>query len=173
MKVLVYGYGNPGREDDGLGIACTEILEEWVQQNGWDNFAFDMNYQLNIEDALEISQYDAVLFIDASTEPIDDFIISEVEASDKVNFTMHSASPSYIKHLCKQIYNIEPLVYLIHIKGYNWSMKEGIGEQASANLDKTVRHLKKLLIHPDWTDKINNFLGKGITKPPGIMESES
>lgn len=173
MKILIYGYGNPGREDDGLGIICTERLENWVRQNDLKDFAFDMNYQLNIEDALEISQYDSVIFIDASTEPIDDFIVSEVEASDKVNFTMHSASPSYIKYLCKQIYEKEPMVYLIHIKGYNWSMKEGLSEKASTNLKHTVTHLQKLLIHPDWPDKIGNFLEKGVVKPPSILENES
>jgi len=168
MKVLVYGYGNPGREDDGLGIAFTEQLEKWAEQNKLEHFYFDMNYQLNIEDAFEISGYDAVLFVDASTELIEDFIVSKVEPSDKVNFTMHSASPSYISHLCKQIYDVEPLTYLIHIKGYNWSMKEGISEEALSNLSQTITHMQKLLLHSDWPDRIDGFLDKGISKPPNV-----
>ena len=172
MKVLIYGYGNPGREDDGLGIACTQKLEDWARRNEIKDFSFDMNYQLNIEDALEISQYDAVLFIDASTEPIEDFIISEVKASDKVNFTMHSASPSYIKYLCRQIYNIEPLVYLVHIKGYQWSMKEELSEKAASNLERTVTCLQELLIQPHWSDQIENFSCKGIVQSPTILKNE-
>lgn len=172
MKVLVYGYGNPGREDDGLGIAFTEKLEKWAEQNELEHFYFDMNYQLNIEDAFEISDYDAVLFVDASTELIEDFIISEVEPSDKVNFTMHSASPSYISHLCKQIYNVEPLIYLIHIKGYKWSMKEGMSEKALSNLNQAVTHMQKLLIYSDWPDRIGNFLGKGVVKSPSVVEDK-
>ncbi len=166
MKLLIYGYGNPGREDDGLGIACTEKLETWARQKKLKGFSFDMNYQLNIEDALEIAQYDAVLFIDASTEPIDDFMVSEVKASDKVNFTMHTASPSYIKYLCKQMYQAEPLVYLIHIKGYQWSMKEGLTKKAASNLKKTLSYLQELLVRPDWPDQIGNFYGKELMKPP-------
>ncbi len=172
MKVLIYGYGNPGREDDGLGIACTQRLEDWARQNAPGDFAFDMNYQLNIEDALEISVYDAVLFIDASTEPIEDFLISEVKASDKVNFTMHSASPSYIKYLCKQMYDMEPLVYLVHIKGYQWSMKEGLSEKATSNLEKTVTCLQELLIRPDWPDQIGNFTCNNVVKPITEINNE-
>ena len=51
-KILVYGYGNPGRQDDGLGVALVEELEQWVATEKIPGLDFDSNYQLNAEDAL-------------------------------------------------------------------------------------------------------------------------
>ena len=34
MRILIYGYGNPGRQDDGLGIRLSEELENWAHQQG-------------------------------------------------------------------------------------------------------------------------------------------
>ena len=70
MKILIYGYGNPGRQDDGLGNAFTNRIQEWVAIEGLHDFHFDSNYQLNIEDAEAISNMDLVIFADASEEEI-------------------------------------------------------------------------------------------------------
>ena len=32
-KILIYGYGNPGRQDDGLGTMLVERLEQRVLAN--------------------------------------------------------------------------------------------------------------------------------------------
>jgi len=45
--ILVYGYGNPGRGDDGLGPALVEALE-LLGATGLD---CESDYQLAIEDA--------------------------------------------------------------------------------------------------------------------------
>lgn len=145
MKILVYGYGNPGREDDGLGIKFAESVEEWTLDNPSLELEVDMNYQLNIEDALTISGYDVVFFIDASMEDIGDYQITRIQPSEKVNFSMHAVSPSYITYLCQTIYDKHPLLYLVHIKGYHWELKEGISAKAESNLDEALNYLKDLL----------------------------
>ena len=77
-NVLLYGYGNPGRQDDGLGNAFIDRIEEWIKEEGLENIELDSNYQLNIEDAEAISNYDIAIFIDASVEEIDDFCVTKV-----------------------------------------------------------------------------------------------
>ena len=125
MQILVYGYGNPGRQDDGLGIALTQRLEVWASENGLTGIEFDNNYQLNIEDAAAIAEKDLVIFADASQEEIEDFCVSQVDGSAKVSFTTHAASPGYIVQLCKELFEKEPVVLLLHIKGYEWAFQEG------------------------------------------------
>ena len=66
--VLIYGYGNPGRQDDGLGNEFVEIMEKWIADEGIKNVFTDSNYQLNIEDADTISSKDIVVFVDATIE---------------------------------------------------------------------------------------------------------
>jgi hydrogenase maturation protease len=148
MQILIYGYGNPGRQDDGLGIALTERLAEWASENQITGVEFDNNYQLNIEDAAEIAQKDLVIFADASDEDIESFCLSQVGVSSEVSFTTHAASPGYIVQLCKELFQKEPLVFLLHIKGYEWAFQEGLSEPAGKNLDQAYEYMQSLLADP-------------------------
>jgi len=148
MRILVYGYGNPGRQDDGLGIALVSQLQEWAAENQIPGMSFDQNYQLNIEDAEAISNHDVVIFVDASDEEIDDFCLSVVDGTGKLAFTTHSASPAYILKLSQELFNKHPLVLLLHIKGYAWDFKEGLSEEAKVNLHAAYAYMTGLLQGP-------------------------
>ena len=148
-KIFIYGYGNPGRQDDGLGNLFVEKISEWVQQEGFKNFKFDSNYQLNIEDAAEIAGFDIVIFVDASVEDIQDVVLDEITPKTKVEFSMHSVSASYVVQLCNDIYKESPRAYLLHIKGYEWEFREGITAGASENLQKALEFMKPLLKAPE------------------------
>ena len=149
MKILLFGYGNPGRQDDGLGIAFVDAIKAWAEKEGLQGIKFESNYQLNIEDADLIADKDLVIFADASTEELDDFCISVVDGSANVTFTTHAASPGYIVQLCKELFEKKPAVYLLHIKGYEWEFKEGFSREAAANLDKAIACFQPLLKHPE------------------------
>jgi hydrogenase maturation protease len=149
LKVLIYGYGNPGREDDGLGNAFVNRIREWVAIEGLHDFYFDSNYQLNIEDADAIADKDLVIFADASEEDIEDFCLSKVDGTSGVTFTTHAASPGYIVKLCEDLFNKKPTVLLLHMKGYEWEFKEGLSEKATANLNAALVYMKKKLLRPE------------------------
>ena len=148
QKILIYGYGNPGRQDDGLGITFTERIEEWAKQESVTNIDVDNNYQLNIEDASNISEYDIVYFVDASKEAIYNYFIEEVIPSAKVDFTTHSASPGFILDLCHKIYQKYPKTYLIHIKGYEWEFLGEMTEKAKKNLEQAFQYFIKNVVDP-------------------------
>ncbi|MCD6565713.1 MAG: hypothetical protein J7K53_07185, partial [Bacteroidales bacterium] len=74
--ILIYGYGNPGREDDGLGNAFVGAIRSWIEKNKLTHIEIDSNYQLNIEDADIMARNDIVLFVDATEEPIENFCIT-------------------------------------------------------------------------------------------------
>jgi hydrogenase maturation protease len=146
-RILIYAYGNPGRQDDGLGNRLVEELEKWTGDNHLTNIAFESNYQLNIEDAASISDKDIVIFVDASEEDIEDIDFSIVEPSEgKSEFTTHSASPAFVLALCIQLYNRHPKTFLLQIRGYEWDFKEGLSEQAGKNLEKALEFLKGRLM---------------------------
>lgn len=157
MRILVYGYGNPGRQDDGLGIALTNKLESWAVENDLNEIRFDNNYQLNIEDAEAISNQDLVIFADASEEDIPDFCLSVVDGTSKVAFTTHAASPGYILNLCQELFQKDPLVLLLHIKGYEWEFKEGLSLRAAENLEHAFEYMKDILSD---SSAIKESLGK-------------
>jgi len=159
-NILIYGYGNPGREDDGLGIAFAEKLESWANENSIKNISFDSNYQLNIEDAEKVSQYDLVIFADASTEDIPDFCISLLDGTKNVSFTTHAASPGYVVYLCQDLFQKDPKAYLLHLKGYQWEFKEGLTTEAESNLEKALAFFIPILENISVRDYTDSFRKK-------------
>jgi hydrogenase maturation protease len=143
-KILVYGYGNPGRQDDGLGVMLSMELERWAEVNGLP-VQTDSNYQLNPEDAAGIANYDLVIFADASKESISDFIFEPLAISDKVEFGMHSFSPAYVLNLCKMIFHYEPETYLLHIRGYEWNFMGKMTGAARNNLNVAIAYLETFI----------------------------
>lgn len=156
-KILIYGYGNPGRQDDGLGAAFIQKVDDFIIQNNLDHIFTDCNYQLNIEDADTVSKATAVVFVDASQEEnIEHFSLSEVDASDaRVEFSMHAVSPSFVIDLCRKIYGVSPIAWLIHIKGYEWDFKEEMSEKAKENLEMAFDFFKPFLLTKQPSDLIN------------------
>ena len=149
LRILFFGYGNPGRQDDALGIRFIEQMETWIKEKGYQNIAFDSNYQLNIEDADTISEHDIVFFVDASMEQLESFSITEVEHSNaQVEFTMHAISPGVVLSLCEQIYNKVPQTYLIHIKGFEWELEfdKGLTPKAEDNLQNALKFMQGKLL---------------------------
>jgi len=146
IKILIYGFGNPGRQDDGLGVILSEEIEKWSSAEGISNIQTDSNYQLNLEDAAGIADYDLVVFADASGENISDFLLEELKPSPAVEFTMHAVSPAFILHLCQQVFEKNPRAYLLHIRGYEWEFMAGMTEKARINLEMATSHLKDFLL---------------------------
>jgi hydrogenase maturation protease len=146
QKILIYGYGNPGRQDDGLGVMLAEEIEKWCLETGLENIRTDSNYQLNLEDVESIAHYNMIIFADASGEEIVDFLYEPLKPSASVEFTMHAVSPAFILHLCRQIFHQEPEAYLLHIKGYKWEFMQEMTVQARENLTKAGDFVKRLLL---------------------------
>ena len=144
VKTLLYGYGNPGRMDDGLGNAFVDEIQRWIEQEGIENIHTDSNYQLNIEDAEKISDYDRVIFVDASKEAIDHFSFTKVDAGKaRVEFTMHAVSPAYVLYLCEDLFHKTPDTYLLHIKGHEWDFKEELTPDAQKNKNAALQFLQQ------------------------------
>jgi len=156
--MLIYGYGNPGRQDDALANELIERIETAKRNGDFAGIDTDSNYQLNIEDAEIISNYETVIFVDASVEDIEDIAFTKVEPSDaKVEFSMHAVSTSFVLDLCKKMYEVEPEVYLLHIKGYEWEFMEELTTKALINLDKAFELLLKISQSTDIQKYITDF----------------
>lgn len=149
-RILIYGYGNPGRQDDGLGVIFSEKMNEWALKNHLRCLDFDSNYQLNIEDAATISEKEIVIFADASIEDFDSVKLTRVSPDNaSIEFTMHAVSPSFVMKLCSDLYKKTPDIYLLHLKGYKWDFKEGLTMKARKNLNQALNMMQEILISDD------------------------
>ena len=135
-RILVIGYGNPGRQDDGLGPAAIAEIENM----GLPNLtAFD-NYQLNIEDALDVAAHDIVWFIDAAkTGP--SYSVRAVSPSSSIEFTSHIVRPETILAIAGQCYGGSPQAFLLAIRGYEFEFIEALTPAARQNLDAALAML--------------------------------
>lgn len=148
-KLLIYGFGNPGRQDDGLGNEFIRKIEQWIEKNQLTGISCDSNYQLNIEDALEISQYEVVVFADATVEEhVETFRLDVLDPEKEiVKYTLHAASPGYILELCQDMYGKHPRTYLLRMKGYAWELAEGLTPEAQRNLEAAFEHF--IRVYPE------------------------
>jgi len=140
-KILVYGYGNPGRQDDGLGYNFVKNLEEKNTQM----FDLDFNYQLNIEDASNIADYDIVVFVDASLRIEEDFTFAPLKAAEETRHTTHAISAQAVLHLCQQVYHKTPEAYLLEIKGYEWELDEKLTLKSEIALKKALEFFDTII----------------------------
>ena len=150
-RVLVYGYGNPGRQDDGLGVALVDELEAGAGPGTRDAqpwLSFDRNYQLNAEDALDASHHDIVVFVDASQDQEEPFRFRPIAPSPTVSFSTHSMMPESVLALCRDLYGAHPAGRLLTIRGYSWEPNEAMTAKARGNLQRARAWLLPLLDAP-------------------------
>jgi hydrogenase maturation protease len=129
--VLVIGYGNPGRRDDGLGPELAERLE----LSGPGGVTVDSGYQLMIEDAAEVARHAVTVFADASTSCPEPFLFREVHPREDASFSTHSVSPEAVVHLAGKCFGCRPRAYVLEIRGYDF---EGFGEGLSARAEENL-----------------------------------
>lgn len=130
-SILVYGFGNIGRQDDGLGV----LLAELIQDLELPDVSVEINFQLNAEDALTISNYDLVIFCDASVAYQKSFELVPIEPEGSIAFSTHAMSPESILAFCQEMYQKCPKSYILHLRGYEWEFGLPITTQAEHNLN--------------------------------------
>jgi len=144
VKILFYGYGNPSRQDDGLGIKFCESLERWKEKIE-DELSFETNYQLNAEDSSIIKDFDLIVFVDAIKEQTEPFCLKRILPSDVISFSTHSMTPECVLSLCDELYNKKPIAYILSIKGFEWNFGENLTEEALNNLNMALEFIKDKL----------------------------
>jgi len=133
---LIYGIGNVGRRDDGLGWAFIDRLET---RQPLPRTTLHRNYQLNLEDADLIQGFARVLFVDATKDPaVSSFALTRPEPKLDFSFTSHAMSVPSILATANQCFGYVPEVYLLAIRGYEWELQMGLTESAEQNLCDSV-----------------------------------
>lgn len=157
-KILIYGCGNPSRQDDALGILFCQEIENWARKENIDFIDTDSTYQFNIEDASNICGYTGVLFVDAANNLDNHFTFEKIKGTNKVEFSMHYITPSFIIYLTKKLFNENPMAYQILLQGYEWKLDKEMTVLAKKNLEIGLNHIKNLLLMRKLEEPISNFI---------------
>lgn len=141
-SVLLIGYGNPGRLDDGLGPAAAE----WVEAAGWERVTVESCYQLAIEHAEQAAAYDVVIFADADVACSVPFLLEPIDPKMDAAFSTHRVEPAAILGLAHNVFAATTEGYLLRIRGHEFDdFGERLSPQAADNLAAAMRFLESAL----------------------------
>ncbi len=141
-NILIVGIGNNGRQDDGLGWLFLDFLKE--QETSID---LEYKYQLQIEDAELISNYDKVIFVDATKEKTENgYYLKPCIPSEKYGFSSHALEPETILYLCNTLYKNQPEASILGIEGYEWELKMGLSKKGIVNFNKAKKYFKDTVL---------------------------
>ena len=191
------GYGNPGRQDDGLGPAVAAAIEKTAMAD----VTAEADYQLNIEDSAAAAEHDVVIFVDASVSGPEPFAMERIEPAAEISFSSHSVSPASVLAACAEHFKSRPEAWVLGVRGYAFEFAEGLTPKAQENceaaiafiqtwikawkeryMDKSSTHKKTILAiddDPDIRGAIRVFLeaagyvvGEASTGEEGIRTAE-
>lgn len=141
--VLVVGYGNPGRLDDGLGPALGDAIEALALPG----VTVDVDYQLTVELAATAAEFDIVVFADADVSGPEPFWVRRMQAAEGgLGFSSHSLQPGDVLALVRDLFRAEPDAYVLGIRGYEFNeFGERLSAKAQSNLEAAVEYLASAL----------------------------
>ena len=141
-QTLLFGIGNSGRSDDGLGWAFLDQIEQETDFAG----LLEYRYQLQVEDAALVRDAQRVIFIDSyKGELPGGFQWKPCEPSEDFQFTTHVLPPRGILYFCQDLYGRKPRADLLMIQGASWDLHLGLSPEAERHLDCALRFFKSKL----------------------------
>jgi hydrogenase maturation protease len=141
-RVLLIGFGNPGRRDDGLGPALASAIEK-LRLPG---VTVETAYQLSVEDAAAVAEHDVVVFADADTADAEPFGFRRIEPVRAVSFSSHSVQPEALLALAEDLFGRRVEGYVLGIRGYAFNQyAERLSERARANLLAAISFIEEVV----------------------------
>lgn len=144
-RVLVVGYGNTVRSDDGIGWRAAEAL----LKSGVPSAATVLTlHQLDAELAGEAAAADVVLFVDAARdgEP-GEVRWSRVAAEPSSVLFSHQLSPSALMAIVRTLYPGSPEAFEVTMTGVSFEVGENLSPVCEAALPHLVEVLAELISH--------------------------
>lgn len=137
-RVLVIGYGNPARGDDGLGPALADRIERLALPG----VTVDADYQLSIEHAALAAGHDVVVFADATACGDAPFTFAPLAPTCEESFSTHAVTPGQVLGLAGSCFGAAPRGYVLAIRGHALDeFTEGLTGEARAGLEAALGHL--------------------------------
>jgi hydrogenase maturation protease len=131
--LLLLGYGNTLRSDDGAGQRVAETIADW----NLPNVRSLSLHQLTPELAADIAEAEAVIFVDAiapTEEPITQIKVVPIRAQETPTHWAHFQDPRSLLALTQQVYSHAPSGWWILIPAVDFEF----GEQFSAITQKGI-----------------------------------
>lgn len=129
--VLLIGYGNPGRGDDGLGPALAERLA----RRAIPGLHVKTDFQLKVEHTLDVASADLVVFADAQMDRPTPFDVTPTQADKTADIASHDLTPGAVLSLAALLFGAAPEAYILGLTGVRFGhLEDELSAQAKQNL---------------------------------------
>jgi hydrogenase maturation protease len=130
--VLVLAVGNPSRGDDALGPELAARLEAAALPG----VEVITEFQLQVENALDLEGRERVVFVDAGTGTPGPFELRRATAAADFLHTSHAISPEAVLATYKRVTGQEPPeAWVLCVRGESFELGEGLSNGAAGNLE--------------------------------------
>lgn len=140
VTILVIGYGNTLRGDDGAGYRVAEQVETW-NVPGVRAIAC---HQLTPELAAEIVECDRVIFVDAALPETYTVVSVESLQPDPTPLETHFSTPAGLLQLAQQLFNHCPEAYQVLIPTHSMEFTESLSALTQTALKTALQEIRVL-----------------------------
>lgn len=141
-RILVIGYGNELRGDDGLGPKLASAIDE-LRLPG---VKVVVTHQLTPELSDPISRAEYVVFIDASMDAAQGVQVRPLEPTTigGLPAIAHAADPSALLALARELFGFAPPGWLITIPAADMGFGDSLSKAAQSGLEAGLAAFKQL-----------------------------
>jgi hydrogenase maturation protease len=147
--ILIIGYGNSLRRDDGAGLILAQMVEAALRDREMD-VAHITVHQLTPDLALPVAADDvaAVVFVDTRVATAEDgqmdLRIQPLGAEECAQSLGHHVGPAVVLNYARLLYDKSPPAWLLTAPGVDFDHGEGLSEEARRALQTLPALLRKL-----------------------------
>ncbi len=157
-RLTVLAWGNPGRGDDALGPEFAQRLQ--AAHQGPARLEVVVDFQLQIEHALDLVDQDLALFVDASLSCPPPFVFEELSAAREIAYTTHAMPPTTILRVYHDIQGEPPPpAFLLSLRGESFEFGASLGVRAEQHLAAALEWSLALCACP-WADAWRERTGR-------------
>ena len=138
--LLVIGYGNTLRSDDGVGPRVAEAVGA-LYLPGVRTLICQ---QLSPEHAEPVSQARAVIFVDAAVDEPNEVQFRKLEPNDSSQLMAHAADPRTMLALSRDVFGRVPEAWWLTIPGKKLDFGETFSPEAKAGFHEALRRIQSL-----------------------------
>lgn len=148
--VLVFAVGNESRGDDALGPLLLRELQTRVEQTGrTGQIELIEEFQLQVENTLDMLDRELVLFVDAATGLHAPFHFSRAIPKPFDSHTSHAVAPDALLGIFQQVHNRNaPPAYILAVNGESFELGAGLSPPAIQHLEKASEFACRLMENP-------------------------
>lgn len=143
--VVVFAIGNPSRGDDAIG----PLLAERLERESLPGVEVLVDFQLQVEHALDLEGRRLVVFIDAAVDLDVPFELRPVHPRRDDSYTSHSLSPASVLETFSRITDAQPPpAFALAVRAARFDLGVELSERAGQDVDSAWAALLRLVREP-------------------------